>query len=202
MDDVLRVEQGMGVFDVNGDKIGTVAQVWPNAGVGNAPGVTAYSAIGQTVDFGGQTGATEYASGAPASQFGGDAGAMGYGTNRGTAGYTTPNSGETFDTSPGEADYGDTAGAGSYSGDIGSSALGADTGTGGFGTPPPSSSYQADSQTMGYFEVEHGGFLGIGTQTLFVPMSAVQSATSDGVTLECLKDVCGSLYANKPDFLG
>jgi ribosomal 30S subunit maturation factor RimM len=52
-------------------------------------------------------------------------------------------------------------------------------------------------------KVSQGGVLGIGATELYVPFDAVQNiAPGDGVTVNCTKDQCGNLYAQKPSFLG
>lgn len=74
----------------------------------------------------------------------------------------------------------------------------------------PGSSYTATTgggmaggQPGGYFEVDHGGFLGIGTQHLYIPYSAVQSVEpGSSVTLNCTKDECANLYQNNPAQIG
>ena len=55
----------------------------------------------------------------------------------------------------------------------------------------------------GYFQMEHGGILGVGAKDLYVPYSAVDDCVpGDCVTLGCAKDECYRLYAGKPDYLG
>ena len=50
-----------------------------------------------------------------------------------------------------------------------------------------------------YFEVQHGGLLGIGAESLYVPFSAVNVVGADGaVTLKCTADEAASLYTERP----
>jgi hypothetical protein len=50
-----------------------------------------------------------------------------------------------------------------------------------------------------YFEVHHGGLLGIGGESLYVPFSAVNVVDADGaVTLKCTADEAASLYTERP----
>ena len=59
----------------------------------------------------------------------------------------------------------------------------------------------AGENTM--LKVNQGGVLGIGATELYIPFDAVQNiAPGDGVTINCTKDQCGNLYAQKPSFLG
>jgi ribosomal 30S subunit maturation factor RimM len=52
-------------------------------------------------------------------------------------------------------------------------------------------------------KVSQGGVLGIGAKALYIPFDAVQNiAPGDGVTINCTKDECDNLYAQKPSFLG
>lgn len=54
----------------------------------------------------------------------------------------------------------------------------------------------------GYFQVEHGGILGIGGTSLYVPFSTVEDLVrGDCLTLSCRKEECDQLYAHKPDSL-
>jgi hypothetical protein len=69
--------------------------------------------------------------------------------------------------------------------------------TGGTGTTQAASTvgYEtagtATGVATGYFEVDHGGFLGIGAKALYVPYSAVQQVIpGDRVVLNCTKDEC------------
>jgi hypothetical protein len=57
----------------------------------------------------------------------------------------------------------------------------------------------ADPSREGYIQVDHGGFLGIGTSHLYIPFSAVAHVEpGDCVSLTCTKDSCTSLYHNTP----
>ena len=52
-------------------------------------------------------------------------------------------------------------------------------------------------------KVNQGGVLGIGATELYIPFNAVQNIEpGDGVTINCTKDQCANLYAQKPSFLG
>jgi hypothetical protein len=51
-----------------------------------------------------------------------------------------------------------------------------------------------------YFEVRHGGILGIGGEHLYVPFSAVDAvAPGDSVTLICGLDECLSRFSRRPE---
>jgi sporulation protein YlmC with PRC-barrel domain len=71
-------------------------------------------------------------------------------------------------------------------------------GSGGdFGTTVSSS---AGETTV--LKVSQGGVLGIGAKDLYVPFDAIQNIVpGDGVTVNCTKDQCSNLYAQKPSFL-
>jgi hypothetical protein len=53
-----------------------------------------------------------------------------------------------------------------------------------------------------YIAVKHGGFLGFGGDSLYIPFSAVEDAAPGGsITLNCTADDCGRLYNQKPEAL-
>jgi PRC-barrel domain len=62
-----------------------------------------------------------------------------------------------------------------------------------------------DSGTAGegtILKVESGGIMGIGATVLYIPVKDVQSvAPGENLTINCRKDACDNLYANKLDFL-
>ena len=59
-----------------------------------------------------------------------------------------------------------------------------------------------DVMSTGYFQVDQGGLLGLGTTHLYIPFSAVEETTPDQcVTIACASDDCTQRYTNKPDFL-
>jgi hypothetical protein len=54
----------------------------------------------------------------------------------------------------------------------------------------------------GYFQVDQGGVLGLGSKHLYVPFSAVEDTTPDEcVTLDCSTDECADRFGQKPEFL-
>lgn len=64
-------------------------------------------------------------------------------------------------------------------------------------TPP-----SAMEGLSGYVKVDHGGILGIGTQHLYIPFSALSNVLpGENVTVSCTKDQCRDLYGTKPDFV-
>lgn len=53
-----------------------------------------------------------------------------------------------------------------------------------------------------YLKVQHGGVLGIGGTSLYIPFNAVQNVVpGESVTVNCTADTCGEMYGTKPDFL-
>lgn len=65
------------------------------------------------------------------------------------------------------------------------------------------SSFDSDSSGEGrILKVERGGIMGIGATDLYIPVKVVQSMVPGKyLTINCSKDVCDDLYANKPDFI-
>lgn len=50
-----------------------------------------------------------------------------------------------------------------------------------------------------YFQVHHGGLLGIGGESLYIPFNAVEAITpGDCITLSCTRDEAAALYSQKP----
>ena len=67
---------------------------------------------------------------------------------------------------------------------------------------PAAADPTATAAGPGYFEMEHGGILGVGAKELYVPYAAVDDwVPGECLTLGCGKDDCEALYGNKPDFL-
>jgi hypothetical protein len=70
----------------------------------------------------------------------------------------------------------------------------------GFGAPlPDAGAVELTPSDTKYFEVKHGGILGIGGEHLDVPFSAVEDvAPGDSVTLKCTLDDCTRRYSERP----
>lgn len=68
---------------------------------------------------------------------------------------------------------------------------------------PRETATHTGAETAGhYFRVDHGGVLGIGATSMYVPFSAVCDAVSgDNLTIDCTCSECAEQYANKPAFL-
>jgi hypothetical protein len=63
------------------------------------------------------------------------------------------------------------------------------------GTVPPTG-----EETI--LKLEKGGMMGIGATDLYIPVKDVQTMVpGKNLTINCGKDVCDNLYANKPDFM-
>jgi hypothetical protein len=63
------------------------------------------------------------------------------------------------------------------------------------GTVPPTG-----EETI--LKLEKGGMMGIGATDLYIPVKDVQTMVpGKNLTINCSKDVCDNLYANKPDFM-
>jgi hypothetical protein len=63
------------------------------------------------------------------------------------------------------------------------------------GTVPPTG-----EETI--LKLERGGMMGIGATDLYIPVKDVQTMVpGKNLTINCSKDVCDNLYANKPDFM-
>ena len=63
------------------------------------------------------------------------------------------------------------------------------------GTVPPTG-----EETI--LKLERGGMMGIGATDLYIPVKDVQTMVpGENLTINCSKDVCDNLYANKPDFM-
>lgn len=57
--------------------------------------------------------------------------------------------------------------------------------------------------SIGYFQVDQGGVLGIGASHLYIPFSSVDDLVpGECVTINCAKSECSSRYEQEPDFLG
>jgi hypothetical protein len=87
---------------------------------------------------------------------------------------------------------------GSQAADFGMNATGPATIEQQYGEPHP-----MDTAETGYFAVDEGGMLGMGTTQLYVPFDAVMTVLAgDRLTLSCTKDEAGSRFATKPAWLG
>jgi len=63
------------------------------------------------------------------------------------------------------------------------------------GTVPPTG-----EETI--LKLERGGMMGIGATDLYIPVKDVQTMVpGKNLTINCSKDVCDNLYANKPEFM-
>lgn len=222
--DTRDITKGLDVYGSDGNKIGSVAEVWP-AGMqsGGYSGSNAGD-TGRTDDFSGTLGDESRVAGGPTPQATGSLGdesrvggpAMGGGTGS----------------------LGDESRAGRYNapGTMGDQATGTTSGTQPMGaTPNASPGYPGQGSAMdaggeidevdvvvveevpvdmggfatgqgsaagGYFEVDQGGILGIGAKHLYVPFSAVQNVVpGDRVVLNCIKDQADASFENKPAFL-
>jgi hypothetical protein len=65
------------------------------------------------------------------------------------------------------------------------------------------SSFDSDPAGEGrILKVERGGIFGIGATDLYIPVKDVQSVVpGEYLTINCRKDVCDNLYAEKPDVM-
>src|SRR5579859_7326383 len=61
-------------------------------------------------------------------------------------------------------------------------------------------SAQPGSAGSFYFEVDQGGFMGIGASHLYIPIDVVKSVDpKGGVVLTCTADEAGEKYARRPE---
>lgn len=185
------IEKGMDVFGADGEKIGTIADVYSGAASGDTAGGydTGGSSLGTqgmgnsglvveevdvvevAPDYTAGTGDTGTTSGA------GLGGASGTGT-----------SGTTWNAGPGST------------GDIGTVGTAYDQNT----SPGyvPGGTSVGTMTGSGYLHVEQGGILGIGAKDLYIPMSVVQDIDpSNCVSLSITKQQADDNYQTKPDFL-
>lgn len=200
IDNASDIQSGMEVFGIDGEKIGTVSDVYRSSGYGTPSDTTwqAGSGVGEldveTVTIA-ETNASDASFRDPTAT-GAD-----YGST------TTTDTSFRDPTAPG-ASYENTAPTGTTYTDPTSSDPGYTTGTPG----TPSFSGSTAPQTMGggtatatstgFFKVEHGGLLGIGAKDLYIPFSDVMTTVpGQNVTVDCTKDECVDRYSQKPDFL-
>jgi hypothetical protein len=186
------IDKGMDVFDINGEKIGTVDEVYsslygssanqpasPGSG-GGAGALGDESRVNQSPGHGGQ-------------------GALG---NESRAG-TTPPGGSgalgnesmvTGNTEATQTNDGTPAGINSV-GESGVDEILVEEEV----DIPVSAEMAGGATDERYFKVQQGGILGIGGKSLYIPFSAVQDVVAgDSVTLDCTKDECDARYGSMP----
>jgi len=179
------IEKGMEVYGSDGEKIGSIAEVYSGTTTDNtAVGSTGDIVVEQVdvVDV-----APAYTSGTGTVGTTAAAGAgMSSGTGAGnTVGGASP-TGTTSTSGTGTQDFsGTTWNAGTATtGDIGGTGIA--TMTGG-----------------GYIHVQQGGILGIGSKDLYIPISDVQDVDPGNcVSLSITKQQADDNYQTKPDDLG
>ena len=181
------VQEGMEVFGSAGDKLGTVKSVFADGGNANDLGGPVGDIEIETVEvvetpvrdtgFNAGDAGTAYTDADMGSTVGGSTGMPGTDTGTSYGGTTGMDTGSTI------------GGTGSsYSDTPGSTFGGADS----FGT----------SGGNGYFEVHHGGLLGIGGESLYIPFDVIASVDpGNSVTLSVTKDEAVNMYNEKPAFL-
>lgn len=237
------IQKGMDVYGSDGEKIGTVHQVFPGGMAnswtdtssetwsGGGPGTLGDESRthGDTGTSGGPgtlgTESRVYSGtsqgGGPgtlgdesrtATEYGATSGDVDTASGTGISGASDPRA----SASSGTDISGTTGTAGGFSSGTGTSDLGGET-TGvieedtvivesvpagtwsGTGAGPDVGTNTGN----GYLDVDHGGFLGIGTQHLYIPFSEVQSVEpGTSVTLSCTKDECINQYQNQPAGIG
>lgn len=70
-----------------------------------------------------------------------------------------------------------------------------------WGSPVPGQAAPKEAE-VGYFSVDHGGLLGIGTKHLYVPFKAIRKVTEgESIMLNCSKQECKEMYCRKPWFV-
>jgi hypothetical protein len=216
IDNTSDIQSGMEVFGIDGEKIGTVSEVYRNGGFGTPSDTTwqAGSGVGEldveTVTIA-ETNASDASFRDPTAT-GPDYGSTTSDTSfrdptAPGAGYgstTTSDTSFSDPTAPG-AGYGNPPPTGTTYTDPTSSDTGFTTGTPGFAgptAPQTAGGGTATATSTGYFKVEHGGILGIGAKDLYIPFSAVTTTVpGQNVTIDCTKDECADRYSQKPDFL-
>lgn len=188
------IREGMEVLDCSGQKLGKVSRVFSGAPMENTASDTdAGMTSDPGADAGGSYGTSGTANtyGAPGDSASGEGNVGAFGMAVDTV--TTDNVGSTVG---GSSDLGFT---GPNTGATGPSterfestgALDTDIGTAGAAALTPS-----DTK---YFEVHHGGVLGFGGSSLYIPFSAVEVVSpGDSVTINCTADEAGQAYAQEP----
>lgn len=185
------IDKGMDVVDVNGEKVGTVDEVYSSLpGDATNPPASAGS--------GGGAGALGDESRVAQSPGHGGRGALGDESRAGT-------------TPPGGS--GALGNEGMVGGKGAAPMSGADTSSTGAGPVeedeivviaaevdiPVSSEMSGTDSGDQYFKVEQGGILGFGAKSLYIPFSAVQNVVAgDRVILNCTKDECDARYGSMP----
>jgi hypothetical protein len=183
------IQKGMDVYDSTGEKIGSISDVYQNAGMGGTGGTGTWGSsnagtgdvIVEEIDV---ISTPDYNAGG--SNIGGTGG---FDAGTGTTGTSS------FDTT-GTAGYGsgtDTPSIGATGGFGGSGTSAMGTSTAGTGT--------GTMTFTGLFKISEGGILGIGATDLYIPFSAVSNINADGVYLNCTKDQAEQQYQQQPDFL-
>lgn len=220
------IQQGMDVLGSNGDKIGTVADVW--AQPGTSKGAESHGgadrafgggegAMGDQSDVGfagtgGGTGSMGQETEAPEASYGGGPGAMGENTE------AVASSGSASDSASGAANNVSSTGGG-VGGDtdvvvevVEVDVLAANTGSSGqsMGNSgeilgeqiPPGYEANPYASSPGYFKVQQGGFLGMGATDLYIPFAAIRDIVpGKQLSLSVTKADADSRFANKPAFL-
>jgi hypothetical protein len=166
------ITKGMEVYSTDGQKIGTVGELFSGVAETQDSAGTEFSDIGSSPD--GPVSDEARTSDSLAADLGRAEGAA-----------------RAYEASVGGVGSEGSAGLpGSLAGGIVASLEGAGPGMGATLTP---------SDTK-YFEVRHGGILGFGGEHLYVPFSAVDAvAPGDSVTLTCGLDECFNRFSRRPE---
>ncbi|MBV9280047.1 MAG: hypothetical protein JOZ41_08205 [Chloroflexi bacterium] len=200
------IQKGMDVYGSDGEKIGTVAETATAAG--GVPGGELGAGGGP-----GALGDEDRVYGGPGA--GGGAGSLGD-EERVATDASFGGTGALGDEEPVTGGGGggsqalgteERVGVDTRSGALGDETrAGSDYGTGGGGSSLSDDTAAGDDAGIGaaipggaeYFEVDHGGFLGIGAKALYVPFSAVQEVVpGDRVVLSCTREECESRFGGE-----
>ncbi len=187
------IDKGMDVFDLNGEKIGTVDEVYSSL-----PGSSTSQPA--SAGSGGGAGALGDESRVAQSPGHGGRGALGDESRAGTTppggsgalGNESMVGGNTEGAQTSGLDLSDLS-AGPVSGEDEMIIVGEEV------VIPISGETAGGGTGERYFKVDQGGFLGIGAKSLYIPFSAVQNVVAgDSVTLDCTKDECDARYGSMP----
>ncbi len=199
------IEKGMTVYDVNGDKIGSVDEVWsplpgeqtaaPAASGGGAGALGDESRVTKIYGHGG-SGALGDESRLGQVPGHGGSGALGNEAMAGSSSSQPDDTGQMASAGmPGE----------SAMDDLGPPIEEVVVAEEVISIPSSNASGMAGERSggAGYFKVEQGGVLGFGAKALYIPFGAVQSVVpGDRVVLSGTKEECDSMYGQRPESLG
>lgn len=193
MDGSYDIQDGMDVLDTGGAKVGKVSRIFSGQPMGSAAsttetGLTSFPDADTSGTYGTSGTANTYGDAGDSGSTGNDVGAFGMAEE-------TVETGNIGATVGGSSDMGFT---GSNTGSTGPANERFET-TGALGGDADVAGATLTPSNTKYFEVHHGGILGIGGTSLYIPFSAVEAVSpGDSVTINCTADEAAQQFAQEP----